>query len=77
MSSQGPIGMPGPHSNIAMNQPMGAQMSQPQGPPPQMMGMRPGPGGHQHQQPPPAYSQTPLAYLEQTMSNIGMPDQRR
>ncbi|KAL3865151.1 hypothetical protein ACJMK2_006772 [Sinanodonta woodiana] len=28
-------------------------------------------------QPPPSYPQGPLAFLEQTMSNIGMPDNRR
>jgi hypothetical protein len=27
-------------------------------------------------QPPPSYSQNPLTYLEQNLSNIGMPERR-
>ncbi|KAL5022760.1 hypothetical protein ScPMuIL_001915 [Solemya velum] len=44
---------------------------------PQNQGMVMG-QGHPPQQPPPSYAQAPsaLAYLEQTMSNIGMPERR-
>ncbi|XP_033731047.1 mediator of RNA polymerase II transcription subunit 28-like [Pecten maximus] len=86
---QGPANMPHPHGqtmpnpaqmNIQgqgynVNQPQGA--TQIQGQNPQMMMQRPAPGhqGMVHN-PPPAYPQGPLAYLEQTMSAIGMPERR-
>ncbi|XP_046576905.1 mediator of RNA polymerase II transcription subunit 28-like [Haliotis rubra] len=45
-------------------------------PGPPMPGTVPQPFVMPPPQPPPAYQPGPLAYLEQTMSNIGMPDRR-
>lgn len=73
MPNPAQMGMPG--QGYAVNPPPG--QPPPQGQNPQMMMVRPGLGhqGMSHQ-PPPAYPQGPLAYLEQTMSAIGMPERR-
>jgi len=75
MPNTAQMGMP--NQQYQMNPQQASQLSQ-QAPPPQMMMQRQG-SGHQAppHQPPPAYPQGPLAYLEQTMSSIGMPQDRR
>lgn len=74
MSTQGSTGMgqgPGPYQGYPTTMhgqgPMQGQQSPMQS---HSMGMG------ARQQPPPSYPQGPLAYLEQTTSNIGMPERR-
>lgn len=78
MPNPAQMGMSGQHFQ-ATSQP--TQMTQGQGQPGMMMS-RPPMGQNIQQtpgpphQPPPAYPQGPLQYLEQTMSSIGMPERR-
>ena len=73
-----PPGMP---MNPGMGEPsqMAAQMSAGGGqlPPPGMSQMPGGPAEFQQTRPNQGGLQGPLAYLEKTTSNIGMPDMRR
>lgn len=74
-SQQNASGFPGPPQGMGMSsQHMGmGQPGQYPGPPamPAQGYSMPPP-----QQPPPSYSQNPLTYLEQNLSNIGMPERR-